>query len=463
MKRRNRVAMFNILSTVLLNGISIITGPLFSSMLGDSGFGVLKIYNIWASVAAILLTLQTQGTLVNARVEYSEEEQKRYQSSVMSMSVLMFLGCSAVIAVFLKPISRLLKLEPLLIGLMLVQAFGTFCINFLNTKNTYEFKAGRNMVLSLSVTLTTLVLSVVLILQLPQEIKYYGRVTAIALTYALVGIPACLLILLRGKTFYHREYWKFCFVLAIPAVFHNLSDLVLGQIDQVMLQHMVGMATVGHYGYAWQFANILFILFGALNKTWCPFFFEEMKQGKRDAMMNKTRNFLELFTILACGFILLAPEVYHVYAQDRDFWVSTGIIPLFVASYYINFLCTFPVNFEYYHKKTRVVAAVTIGSSLVNAVLNYALIKAVGMSGAALATVISHALQLMLHYVYTRYFLGRGDYPFPVKLWAKYAVGFAVILAVVFLTPDAWLIRWGIGAVLGVFELLQIRKRRVLI
>ena len=67
MKRQNRVAFFNILSVVLLNGISIITGPLFSRMLGTSGYGVLKIYNIWASVVAILFTLQTQGTLVNAK------------------------------------------------------------------------------------------------------------------------------------------------------------------------------------------------------------------------------------------------------------------------------------------------------------------------------------------------------------------------------------------------------------
>ena len=39
MKKRNRVAIFNILSTVLINGISIITGPLFSRLLGDSGYG----------------------------------------------------------------------------------------------------------------------------------------------------------------------------------------------------------------------------------------------------------------------------------------------------------------------------------------------------------------------------------------------------------------------------------------
>jgi len=461
MKRQNRVAFFNILSVILLNGISIITGPLFSRMLGTSGYGVLKVYNIWASVVAILFTLQTQGTLVNARVEYPEEEQKRYQSSVLFLSVVVYGLCSALIGIFIQPVSRLLKLEPLLIFLMLLQAFGTYCVGFLNTKYTYEFKAGRNMVMSLAVTLVNLVLSVILIMQLPQEIKYYGRVTAIATTYTLVGIPACLLILLRGRTLFNREYWKFCIVLAIPAVFHNLSDLILGQSDQVMLQQMIDNSAVGCYGYAWQFANILFIIFGALNRTWCPFFFEEMKEGKQTAMMDKTRNFLELFTILACGFILLTPEVYHVYAR-RDFWSGTGIIPLFVASYYLNFLCTFPVNYEYYHKKTKVVAAVTIFSSLLNVVLNYVLIRAMGMPGAALATAVSHGVQLTLHHVYcTR--LGQGNYPFPVKVWVTYAAAFAFVFGFVYLTQNLWLPRWGLGAVLGVIMLLRIKKRKVLI
>ncbi|MEE0109959.1 MAG: oligosaccharide flippase family protein [Oscillospiraceae bacterium] len=462
MKRQNRVAFFNILSTVLLNGISIITGPLFSRLLGDSGYGTLRIYNVWVSVIAILFTLQTQGTLVNARVEYPEEAQKRYQSSVMSLSLLVFLACSAAVLVLLKPISAMLKLEPALIGLMLLQAFGTFCVNFLNTKYTYEFKAGRNMVTSLAVTLVTLTLSILLILQLPHETRYYGRIVAIASTYGLIGIPVCILILARGKTFFNREYWKFCVALAIPAVFHNLSDLILGQSDQVMLQHMTDVATVGHYGYAWQFANILFVLFGALNKTWCPFFFEEMKQGKREAMMAKTRNFLELFTILACGFVLLTPEVFHIYARE-DYWSGTTVIPLFVASYYINFLCTFPVNFEYYHKQTKVVAVVTIFSSLVNVVLNYFFIKAIGMHGAALATVLSHGLQLLLHYVYCRFRLKQGEYPFKIGLWAKFALGFLAVMAFAYLTEGIWVIRWGVGAALGIFELLRLKKRKVLI
>jgi len=461
MKRQNRVAFFNILSVVLLNGISIITAPLFSRILGDSGYGVLKIYNIWASVLAIVFTLQTHGTLVNARVEYPEAEQKRYQSSTMALSLLVFLLCSGLVLLFWKPVSALLKLPPFLVLLMLLQAFGSYCVNFLNTKYTYEFKAGRNMLISLSVTVVTLVLSLILVLQMEHEVRYYGRAIAISATYALIGIPACILILLQGRVLYHREYWKFCIALAIPTVFHNLSDLVLGQSDQVMLQQILGDAVVGHYALAWTFGNFLFILFGALNRTWCPFFFEEMKEGKIDTMMVKSRNFLELFTILACGFILLTPEVYHIYAS-REYWPGTMVIPLFVASYYINFLCTFPVNFEYYHKKTKVVAAVTIFSSLLNVALNYFLIKSIGMPGAALATALSHGVQLFLHHLYCRK-LGQGSYPFPVKVWVKYAFSFLAVMAFVYLAQNSWLLRWGFGAMLGIFELLQIKKRKVLI
>ena len=74
MKRQNRVAFFNILSTMLLRGISLFTAPLFSRLLGTEGYGIVSLYTIWVGVAAIAFTLQTNGTLVNARVEYPEEE-----------------------------------------------------------------------------------------------------------------------------------------------------------------------------------------------------------------------------------------------------------------------------------------------------------------------------------------------------------------------------------------------------
>ena len=141
MKRQNRIAFFNILSTVVLKGSAFFTGMLFARLLGGSGYGELKLYTIAVNVIAILFTLQTQTTLPNARVEYPEEAQKGYQSSAMTLSVLFFGMCTGIVLLFLRPVSSLLNLTPVLIFLMLFQAFGNFCVEFLNKKNVYEFRA----------------------------------------------------------------------------------------------------------------------------------------------------------------------------------------------------------------------------------------------------------------------------------------------------------------------------------
>lgn len=462
MKRQNRVAFFNILSTLLLHGISIFTAPLISRLLGTSGYGVVRIYTIWVSVCAIAFSLQTQGTLVNARVEYPEEDQPKYQSSVMTLSLLVFLLCAGVVVLFIKPISEALRLHWVIVLLILFHAFGSFCVNFLNSKFTYEFKAGRNMLLSLGITLCSLALSVALILLLPEEVNYYGRILALALTYGGLGLAVCGYILWKGRTFYHRDYWRLCLTLALPVVFYNLSDLVLGQSDQVMIQQLLSEARVGQYGMAFGFGSIMFTIFTALNNSWVPFFFEDMKQGRRERLRGQARNFLELFTVLSVGFVLLATEVYHVFARE-DFWDGTILIPVFVTSYYLNFLCTFPINFEYYHKKTRVVAVVTITASLVNIVLNYILIQSIGMIGAALATAASHGLQFLMHYGYARYVLKKGEYPFGIRLWAGNLAVFLAAAVFSALTPELWWLRWGLGAAVGVWELRRIIRRKVLI
>lgn len=462
MKRQNRIAFFNILSTLILRGVSIFTAPLISRLLGDSDYGVVSIYTIWVGAVAIAFTLQTQGTIVNARIEYPENEQHKYQSSVMSLSLLVFLCCSALVLLFIRPVSELLRLHWVLVIMVLIQSFGNFCIGFLNNKFTYEFKAGKNFILSIGVALSTLALSVVLILLMPEEHKYMGRILSMVLINSGLGGVICVYILTKGKTFYNRDYWKFCIALSVPVMFHNLSDLILGQSDRLMLQHMLGEAGVGQYSLSLNFGNIMFTIFGALNNSWVPFFFDDMKQGRRDSLKKQSENFLELFTVLSVGFILLATEVYHIFAS-REFWPGTMLIPIFVTGYYLNFLCTFPVNYEYYHKKTKIVAAVTIFSALLNLVLNYFLIRSFGMAGAALATTVSHSAQLLLHHCYSAFVIGRGSYPFPVGFWGKYAAVYFAILAMVYATEHLPLLRWGLGACIGLWELRRIWKRKVLI
>ena len=460
MKSRNRVAFFNILSTVLLRGISIFTGPLFSRLLGEAGYGVVSIYMTWVAVLQILFTCQTYSTLVNARIEYPEEKQKHYQSAVMSLSLITYLCFSALVLMLIEPVSGLLGLEKRVVALLLLHGFGGFSILFINTKLTYEFKAGLNCLVSVVVPVTSLVLSLVLIFANPAGATF-GRILGLSATNGVIGIGFCVYILLSGRTFFNREYWRFCLTLSLPLVFYNLSDLALGQCDRIMLQNMLSESAVGQYSLAYNFGAILFTIFCALNNGWCPFFFEDMKHGREDSVRTHAKNFLELFTILSMGFILLAREVYHVFAS-REFWPGTDLISVFAASYFFNFLCTFPVNFEYFHKKTKAVAVITETASACNILLNYVLIRLIGMPGAAIATALSHGLQLTLHHLYCSLHIGKGSYPFPVRLWIGYLAAYLIVMGITYAASGIWLLRWGLGAFLGIWELYRIYKRKTL-
>lgn len=462
MKRQNRVAIYNISSKILLKGISIFSAPIFARLLSDAGYGIVSLYTVWVSIASIAFCGQTQGTLINAKIEYSEEEQSRYQSSVMGLSLVWFLVCGGLVLLFLGPVSALLKLDEWIVVMILIQALGTYCVNFLHCKYTNEFQARKNMLLSVGIALSTLIVSLVFVLLFPKEINHYGRILGIGATYGGAGLITCLVILLRGRTFYHRQYWKFCLMLCLPMVFQNLSDLILGQCDRLMLQHMMNEAMVGQYSLAYNFGGILFTIFGALNGTWVPFFFDDMKYGREEALRAQAKNFLELFTVLSVGFVLLTKEVYYLFAGPT-FREGTMLVPIFASSYFLNFLCTFPVNFEYFHKKTKPVAIITVSASVLNLVLNYILIRAIGVAGAALATAISHGIQLLMHHVYSSVFLGKGSYPFPVSFWGKYFAVYFLMVAAVYATDGMPLLRWSVGACIGLWELWRIKKRGVLL
>lgn len=461
-KSINRIALFNFLSILLLQGISFISAPLFSRLLSTEGYGNLSSFSIWANVLSTVLSLQTGVTIANARVEFPEEEQRAYQSSVMCLSVLSFAIGGVLIALLAGPISWALKMERWLLALLLAQAFGTFGVNFLSSKFTYEFQADRNMLLSVFMAVASMGTALVLVLNFPQEQRYLGRILGNALVYALVALVGCVWILARGKRFFSARYWKFCLMLGCPLVFQNLAYNILGSSDILMLKQMTAAGDSGIYSLAFNLSGIMFTIYGALNNSWVPFFFDDMKRKKREQVARQGEHFLELFTVLSVGFVLLVREVYHVYA-DRDFWPGLVLIPIFTGSYYLNALCTFPVNFELFHKKTGVVAGATIVSALANLALNYVFILRFGMIGAAVATLLSHGLQFAIHECYSRLVLGGREYPFPLSTLGKYSALMVLGVILFYAAPDLWYLRWPLGAALGLWELSRIWKRRSLL
>ena len=455
-KNENALAFFNILGPIILNGINFFTVPVFTRMLGTDNYGIVSLYTTWVQVLTVIMGIQTCGTISVSRSYFEEKELKSYYSSILSLSCITSVVVTVIVLIFIKPISAFMEMDKLIVCLMLLQSFGAYAINFVTLKHTYSKQASKNFALSVSVSLLSVIISLILIYMISEfSDRYIGRIIGYCLPNAVIGIVAAIVILVQGKTFFSKGYWKFCIPLCLPLIFHNLSQILLGQSDRIMLQRILNdNSAVGIYSFAFTFTHILNIIWNALNITWVPFYYDYVKQGDVEAIDRKSRNYIFLYTILTVGFILLSPEVIKLFAS-KDFWSGMYLVPVMAFSCYMIFLYSFPVNFEFYHKKTAVIAAGTFGAGVLNILFNLLLIPVWEIIGAAVATAASYAMLFVFHQLIAKYIV-KSNYNYKIT---RFLPGIAAVIAgsaVFYLTMDLWYIRWAVGATLGIWLIIRV-------
>ena len=160
---RNKITLYNIASTIILQGIAFLSGPIFSGLLGTSNYGVIAVYLAWVQIASIVFSLQAASTIAIARVNFPMEDQEKYQSSVFSLATLCYAGFAIVTLGICVVAQNKLGVSIPMVALGLVHGWGWYCVNAMNSKFTYEFKANKNFFLSVTTSICTVGLSIILI------------------------------------------------------------------------------------------------------------------------------------------------------------------------------------------------------------------------------------------------------------------------------------------------------------
>lgn len=457
---RNKTVLLNFLATVLLQGIAFLSSPFISRMLGPGGYGIVSVYLTIASFFSTCFCIPTQSTIPVALRDFDKEEANAYKSSVFSLSSLVYLIFAIVIVFVSGPLGQLINLPRLLIVFAVIHGYSLFCVAFLQSSFIYDMKPLANLILSVSLAVVVTALSIILIYFWPNENNFMGRVIGQVGPYAAVAVGIVLYLLLRGKCVFSKRFWRYCLPISLPVIFHLLANLVLSQSDRLMLNSMIGEDNTGIYSLAYTFASIVNVIWVALNNSWDPYFFKYHKEGQIDMIRKHGWYFAELFTVLAVGFLWLQPEVYRIFA-DESFHSGLSFIPIIVAGFFFIFLYGFFVNYEFLKKKTIVIAISTSIAALLNVGLNFLWIPLWGGFGAALATLISFAADLLCHIVCSLFIARKEkDFPFQTRFFLFFFAAFALGVGIFYLFESLPVVRWSLGLVLGVFEVYRVIRRR---
>lgn len=446
-KTFSSVIIWQMVSKFSVQGINIITTPIFTRLMTAAEYGKFTNYNAWLVVVNIVVGLQTQGSIANARIKYNEEEYNRYLSSIYSISFLAYiLGIMG--SIILKgPIAQFCSIDSRLVPVMLVNSFFSFTTSFYSEKLIQERAVKKNAILSSLIALMTAGFSVVFVKQMNSE-RYVGRIYGSMIPITIIGFFEIILLYKKGKLFIERFYWRYCLTLTLPLIFHGISGTILSLSDRMMITKIVGDEATGIYGVAYGLTAMLNTIWMAFNSSWIPFYYEFRKENQFEEIKKRSNNYMYVFTVITCGFILCMPEAFKIMTPE-NYWSGLRLLPLIVLAYYFCFLYSFQVNFEFYYEKTKLISIGTLLAAVINLLFNCWLIPRWHDLGAAIATALSYFLSFLFHYINAKYIM-KEKYEHKMSFLLKGLLPVIVLSGMYYYIMNYWIFRWITAGILGV-------------
>jgi O-antigen/teichoic acid export membrane protein len=200
------------------------------------------------------------------------------------------------------------------------------------------------------------------------------------------------------------NYFKKAFFYSFPLVPLIISEKILTASDRYFLQIYYNSSVVGDYSYIYTLVgftlNISVIIVGVLY----PYIAEQFKKDKKQYMF--------LFNLcIKYSLIILLPMLFGIYALGRDIILTISNTSYLSALSIMPILILFPIfqfGVDILSKplllmgKTKLITYIFLCGMIFNLILNYILIPTYGGEGAAVATVLSYSMMLVLMYMFVK-------------------------------------------------------------
>ena len=165
-----KVAVFNMLSPIVLNGLAFATMPLFTRLLGTAQYGNYTNYISYYSILSVIIGFQAAGAIAPASVCYEGKERDRCFSNIMAMAVLSALVIGGLMLIFADPISAFTGIPKLMLGVLFLHAVGAFAVNFGTAKFSYDKNSAASFAVAVGISVVSIGLALAFIYGFPSSV-----------------------------------------------------------------------------------------------------------------------------------------------------------------------------------------------------------------------------------------------------------------------------------------------------
>lgn len=396
MSKEARASVAYTICSIIQKCISFINMPIFMRLMSTEEYGEMTVYSSWSGIFSIVLTLNlAYGSFSPAMLKF-EKDRDRYISAIQGIWLVL---CSFFLIVYL-PFqgfwNGVLDLPTLFVIFLLLETLSINSVNLWSGKKRFEYEYKPVVALTLLMSIANTAISLVFVLLSEQkgEARIIGHVVA---TLAFGMVIFCLNAI-RGKSLFHKEYWKYALGFNVPLLAYYLSQMVFNQSDRLMINHYCGKGKAAIYGAAYTLAMILTFVLNAINNSYVPWFYKKIKDGKEEENAKVANGIAILMAGLILCIVIMAPEIILVMGGQK-YAEAIWIIPPVAISLLLLFYSQLFINVQFYYEKKKSLVYASIGAAVANIVLNAILIPNVSYIAAGYTTLFSYILFAAMNFI----------------------------------------------------------------
>lgn len=436
--------------SILQKCLSFLTMPLFTRLMTTAQYGQYMVYTSWSSIFTIFITLYLAFGCFNTAMVRFEKDSDRYIAAIQGICTVLAAVFLAIYLPFRTFFNELFELPTALVLLMVAEIVMTFSLSCWYGKLRFSFRYKPVAVVTLLIAVLSPLLAYFLVTASPE--KGYARIFGYGLVIIAFGGAIYIRNLLRGKSFFHKKYWRYALSFNVPLIPYYLSQVVFNQSDRIMISHFSGQDKAGIYGVACTLALMLNFVLNAVNDAYVPWLYRNLK-AKTTADSPKVAGFIALLmAVLLLGVIGLAPELIALLA-GKEYAQAVWAVGPVAVSVLLLFYSQLFINIQFYYEQKGMLVFASLGAAVLNIVLNALLIPVFGFLAAAYTTLASYLVFAGANYWTMRRTLKKQavqEKLFDMRGLSMILAAFAALSAAAMALYDYLIIRLAIAAVLAV-------------
>lgn len=399
-----RDSLFYTLSTLLTRGLGFILLPFYTHVLTPEDYGVLDYLTILGSVLAVTVTLDLGQGLARYIPELREDAHRlrAFASTGLWFTVCNYTALFLAIVVFKSEIAELVLGSPAF-GDVLVIAAGLYWVNSISnvvqSQLRWELRSLQSSLVSMLHAVVGIAFSALFLLYFRWGVpgalfgQILGGVAAITAGFVLTRE--------RYRLTFDWSDLRTMLAFSIPLVPSSLGVMVAMYVDRLAIKRLMTLSDVGLYGVGNRVALIVSLAMVGFQGALTPLIYAHHQAPTTPGELARLfRLFATASLVLIAGLALFSDPLIALIAPPT-YRPAAAVVPYLAGAAVFSSLYIFAPGLEL-QKRTGAIALINIGVALVNVALNFTLIPSLGLVGAALGTLLSAFLGVVVRMIWSQ-------------------------------------------------------------